>query len=110
MRKMIMAGAVLLGGTAWAQSIPIYDVNRSCQETAAFGGSFSHMMFGSCIQQEQEHYDRLKNSWHLIPVEIMKSCDETARFGRVGSYLMLVSCINMELEAASNNQSRGFRY
>lgn len=110
MRCLLSAFTVLWMGSALAQGIPIYDVNRECQQIAGFGGSYSHMMYGSCIQQEQESYDRLRNNVHSIPPEIMKSCNEVAVFGGAGSYMMLVSCINMEIEAANTNQSRGFRY
>jgi hypothetical protein len=109
----IVCGLTALGpGTsqdAFAQTIPSYGTNAHCQRLAAFGGTFSRSVYGSCLNVEQSAALALQGRWSSIPASVRERCDRIASFGGWASYSILQNCVDVELAApaASGNPAAG---
>ncbi|MQX45738.1 hypothetical protein [Sinorhizobium medicae] len=77
--------------------MPHYDVAAYCEQVSSAGGG-SAMIYNSCVEMEQEAYDRRKASWSALSARAQSYCDEVARAGGA-SYSILDSCLDMETEA-----------
>ena len=108
MRALILTAALLVAAGPTSAAMPDYDVKASCRQVAEAGGSFSHMIYGGCLTQEQAAFNRLNAKWDSLPSEIRRSCDEVARMGS-GSFTILEGCANQELNAAEKNKSFEFQ-
>lgn len=91
-------------------SPPRYDAKAYCRKLSAIGGSPSEILYGSCLEQEQDSYDGLKASWASIPDGIKKYCDRLARVSSPGSYIMLSECVRQEISAKKANSKADFNY
>ena len=109
------AGAVLAlflcsSMPVYAQNVPRYNVPAHCKQIASFGGNYSEMLYGTCMDQEQGSYDALKPTWPHLPSTMRDHCNEIASFGGPGSYMLLKTCVDQELESARANANKGFHY
>lgn len=97
--------------SAHAGELPRYDVKAWCHELATSGGSFSEVLYGTCMDQEQSAYNQLKEKWTTAPAKTRQWCDELARAGGgAGSYTLLQTCLDQELRAADENKTKTFEY
>jgi hypothetical protein len=87
--------------------MPRYDPNDYCQQVSDVSGGSSAVL-NSCIEMEQEAYDKRKAVWSALPAKTRAYCDQVARVSGGGSYSILDSCADMETEAASSTP--GFKY
>jgi hypothetical protein len=88
---------------AFAQTIPSYGTNAHCQRLAAFGGTFSRSVYGSCLNVEQSAALALQGRWSSIPESVRERCDRIARFGGWASYSILQNCVDVELAAPATS-------
>ena len=97
--------ALGLGGSqdAFAQTIPSYGTHAHCQRLAAFGGTFSRSVYGSCLNVEQSAALALQGRWSSIPESVRERCDRIARFGGWASYSILQNCVDVELAAPTSS-------
>jgi hypothetical protein len=109
-RAAAASALVLAAGAARADSIPRYDVASHCRAVASFGGDYSEMLYGGCIDMEQSAYDKLKDLWTTLPSAMRAHCDSVARVAGPGSYSLLDGCIDMERAAAKENRAKSFQY
>lgn len=93
-----------------ADTLPRYDVERSCDQLARAGGGYSEVVRGSCLDMEQASYDALRPVWPDLPAGLKTSCQQIAGIPGSQSYTVLQSCLDMETEAAAANSGRRFRY
>ncbi|MGH0214428.1 hypothetical protein NKY66_10990 [Sinorhizobium meliloti] len=83
-----------------AQDMPRYDPANYCQKVADVSGG-SSMIYNSCIEMEQNAYDKRKANWSSVSAKSRNYCDEVARVSG-GSYTILDSCIDMETDASAS--------
>ncbi|MDP1628824.1 MAG: hypothetical protein Q8L94_17040 [Parvibaculum sp.] len=108
---MQAAFAFALVAAAPAQAgpdIPRYDVPGYCTDVAAAIDG-SHVIYGGCMDQEQQAYNSLKRDWESIPADTRSYCDSVAR-SIGGSYTIMEGCIDQELSAARSNEGAEFEY
>lgn len=89
-----------------AQEMPRYNASGYCQEVAEVSGG-SSTIYNSCIEMEQNAYDKRKEDWASISAKSRNYCDEVARISG-GSYTILDSCIEMETDASASTPE--FKY
>ncbi len=96
---LMLASAAPLAAPA-PEAPPRYDVEAHCTKVSAIGAGPTAMIKKSCMDMEQEAYDKLKGIWPTLPINTVKHCERvTGMTG--GSYTLLESCIEMELEEAA---------
>jgi hypothetical protein len=98
--------AVIVAGTAQAQSLPRYDVSSYCRMVSDVSGG-SSMIYSGCIDMEQDAYNDLKSRWASISSTTISYCQEVASVSG-GTYMILNGCIDMEQDAAGGDNS--FKY
>jgi hypothetical protein len=105
---MVAVGAffVSLAPPAMAQAMPRYDVEAYCRTVADVSGG-SEMIFGGCMEIEQDAYDARKAGWSSLPGKSRDYCDEVARVSG-GSYAILDGCLELETDAAASTPT--FKY
>jgi hypothetical protein len=102
--------AVKVGTVKAEQVLPHYDPDEYCEDIAGVGGAYSEGTKQSCIEIEQEAYDKLKELWDDLPDRMQNYCDQIAKAGGKGSYSTLQSCIDLEQQAAEKNRTKRFKY
>lgn len=98
----ITAAAALIiswAASTAAQDIPRYDPAIYCQKVADVSGGSS--IYNSCIEMEQNAYDKRKANWSSVSAKSRSYCDGVARVSG-GSYTLLDSCIDMESDASAS--------
>ncbi|RVH69248.1 hypothetical protein CN198_14295 [Sinorhizobium meliloti] len=83
-----------------AQDMPRYNPADYCKKVADVSGG-SSMIYNSCIEMEQNAYDRRKANWSSVSAKSRNYCDEVAGVSG-GSYTILDSCIDMETDASAS--------
>lgn len=104
-RKVEMTAAAMIifgqwAASAAAQDIPRYNPSEHCQKVADVSGG-SSMIYNSCIEMEQNAYDKRKANWSSLSTKSRSYCDEVAKVSG-GSYAILDSCIDMETDASTS--------
>ena len=94
--------------TAQPNGIPVYPVERWCTKVSESAGR-SEVIYGGCMQQEQEAYDALKEAWGDVPNKTRMWCDQVAHSAGSGSYVILKGCIDQEAQARKDNSTRQFK-
>ena len=107
MRALLALAIISVALPAVAGDLPTYSPERWCNKVA--GSVRSEVIYGGCIEQEQEAYDKLKLSWSTLPPTRQAWCDKVASAGASGSYMILGGCVDQEREAAETNAKRTFR-
>jgi hypothetical protein len=92
---------------ARADDIPNYPVEQWCKKVAGTAGG-SEMIYSGCMDQEQDAYDALKQSWANVPDKTRAWCDQVAKSPGTGSYKLLQGCIDQEATAREENSKRRF--
>lgn len=87
--------------------MPRYDPASYCRQLSDTGGG-SATIYNSCIDMEQNAYNKRKPEWSSLPMKTRNYCDSLARMGGGGSYTILDSCIDMEIGAAGSTPE--FKY
>jgi peptidoglycan hydrolase-like protein with peptidoglycan-binding domain len=88
----LLVGSHLL---AVADSVPVFDVKKSCQGrdvAAVFAGRNSDTV---CIQSEQEARDQLRKIWGEFSAKDKAGCTLTATTGCIPSYIELLTCLEI---------------
>jgi hypothetical protein len=106
---LLFAYATIALPAAANAEMPSYDAKAWCQQVAAAGGSFSELIYGGCLQQEQTEYNALKPNWDGLPAKVRGWCDQVARAGGQGSFVILKGCVEQELGAARSNRTFEFQ-
>jgi hypothetical protein len=110
MRFLPLALAAAIVSPTWAASdLPRFDVDAHCEKVAAVGGSRSEVIFGGCMDMEQQSYDGLKAIWTSLPDNLRAHCEKVGRVGG-GNYVTLLGCVEMEQQAEVQNAKRSFKY
>src|SRR6266850_1708800 len=100
---------LLWATAARADGLPVYPVEKWCEEVSRSAGGRSEMISGGCLDQEQSAYDALKETWAALPGQTQTWCDEVAKSTGGGSYMILNGCVEQENSAAKKNSARQFR-
>ncbi|PBC11300.1 hypothetical protein [Mesorhizobium sp. WSM3859] len=107
-RAVVLIGAIpATFMAANAQQMPRYDAAGYCRQLSDMGGG-SSTVYNSCIDMEQNAYNKRKPEWSSLPIKTRNYCDNLASMGGKGSYTVLDSCIDMELGAAGSTPD--FKY
>ena len=88
----LLVGSHLL---AVADSVPVFDVKKSCQGrdvAAVFAGRNSDTV---CIQSEEEARDQLRKIWGEFSAKDKAGCTLTATTGGIPSYIELLTCLEI---------------
>lgn len=110
MRFVPLALAAAIACPTWAAGdLPRFDVDAHCEKVAAVGGSRSEVIFGGCMDMEQQSYDGLKAIWTSLPDSLRTHCEKVGRVGG-GNYVTLLGCVEMERQAEAHNERRTFKY
>jgi hypothetical protein len=110
MRVLGIVALFVLAGAAQAETIlPTYPVEKWCDQVSRSVGARSEMIYGGCIDQEQNSYNELKASWTTLSNHTQTWCDQVAKATGSGSYMILKGCVEQETQAAKENSTRKFQ-
>jgi hypothetical protein len=93
---------------ARAEDLPNFSVERWCSQVSKVSGD-SAVIYGGCIEQEQNAYDELKQTWATVPSKARSWCEQVARSTGPGSFVIFKGCIDQEAAARQENTTRQFK-
>jgi hypothetical protein len=96
---------------AVADSLPVFDVKKSCQGRA-IEAVFVGRNADTCIQSEEAARDQLKKRWGEFSAKDKVQCVATAKIGGSPSYTEVITCLEMnrdlqKLRATSSDKPEG---
>ncbi len=97
---LVIASCFALTGPVIAQEMPRYDPTDYCRNVSDVSGG-SSSIYKSCMEMEQDAYDKQKAQWASLDIKSREYCDQVARVAG-GSYSILDSCIGMEADASAS--------
>jgi hypothetical protein len=102
--KLLLAMACLLASMpAWAQSLPVINIDRYCMKKSMSSGRGIEDFYGTCVDAETATYAELKASWSDYSQESRKRCLTIT--GSAGFYSDLQACIEAA-EALRSTEGR----
>lgn len=81
-----------------ADTIPTFDVARSCRAAAAETGAAQDRM-QTCLQSEQRARDEIAQQWSKVAPAERDRCAQTASVGGSPTYTELITCLEMARES-----------
>ena len=81
-----------------ADSVPTFDVERTCRPAAAAGGLPGRDPT-ACQRDEQDARSKLKNNWSQYSGEDRSRCAGFVTVGGAPSYVELLTCLDMAKQA-----------
>jgi hypothetical protein len=81
-----------------ADSVPKFDVERTCQPAAAAG--LAGRDSASCQSDEQEARSKLEKDWTQYSASQRSHCEGFVALDRAPSYVELLTCLELAKEAA----------
>jgi hypothetical protein len=89
-----LLGPLLVTTAAIADSVPKYDMARTCRldHAAASGLAVSESM-KSCVRDEKQASAQLQKQWSKFPAQKRAGCVSQNTIGGTPSYVGLLSCL-----------------
>jgi hypothetical protein len=89
-----LLGSLLVTTAAMADSVPKYDMARTCRldHAAASGLAVSESM-KSCVRDEKQASAQLQKQWSKFPAPKRAGCVSQNTIGGTPSYVGLLSCL-----------------
>jgi hypothetical protein len=90
----VVLGSLLATTVAMADSVPKYDMARTCRldHAAASGLAISESM-KSCVRDEKRAFGQLQKQWSKFPAQKRAGCVSQNTIGGTPSYVGLLSCL-----------------
>jgi hypothetical protein len=90
----VLFGSLLVATAAMADSVPKYDMARTCRldHAAASGLAVSESM-KSCVRDEKQASAQLQKQWSKFPAAKRAGCVSQNTVGGTPSYVGLLSCL-----------------
>jgi hypothetical protein len=87
-------GSLLFTTAAMADSVPNYDMARTCRldHAAASGLAVSESM-KNCVRDEKRAFGRLQKQWPKFPAAKRSGCVSQNTIGGTPSYVGLLTCL-----------------
>jgi hypothetical protein len=109
LRNLFAALVVIIATSeARAEDLPDFPVEQWCKKVSKVAGD-SAVIYGGCIEQEQNAYDELKQTWAAVPGKTRSWCGQVAKSTGLGSFVILKGCIEQEAAARQENATRQFK-
>ena len=91
---VVVFGSLLIATAAIADSVPKYDMARTCRldHAAASGLAVSESM-KSCVRDEKRALGQLQKQWSKFPAQKRAGCVSQNTIGGTPSYVGLLSCL-----------------
>jgi hypothetical protein len=91
---VVVAGSVLLTTVAMADSVPKYDIARTCRldHAAASGLAVSESM-KNCVRDEKRAFGQLQKQWPKFAAAKRSGCVSQNTIGGTPSYVGLLTCL-----------------
>ena len=91
---VIILGSLLAATAAMADSVPKYDMARTCRldHAAASGLAVSESM-KSCMRDEKQAFGQLQKQWSKFPAQKRAGCVSQNTIGGTPSYVGLLTCL-----------------
>ena len=89
-----LLGPLLVTTAAIADSVPKYDMARTCRldHAAASGLAVSESM-KNCVRDEKQAFAQLQKQWSKFPAQKRAGCVSQNTIGGTPSYVGLLSCL-----------------
>jgi hypothetical protein len=88
------AGSLLLSTAAMADSVPKYDMARTCRlDHAAASGLAVTESMKSCMRDEKQALGQLQKQWSKFPAQKRAGCVSQNTIGGTPSYVGLLTCL-----------------
>jgi hypothetical protein len=90
----VLLGSLLVATAAMADSVPKYDMARTCRldHAAASGLAVSESM-KSCVRDEKQALAKLQTQWPKFPAQKRSGCVSQNTIGGTPSYVGLLTCL-----------------
>jgi hypothetical protein len=90
----VLFGSLLVTTAAMADSVPKYDMARTCKlDTAAAAGLAVSESTKSCMRDEKHALGQLQKGWSKFPAQKRSGCVSQNTVGGTPSYVGLLSCL-----------------
>jgi hypothetical protein len=91
---VILVGSLLVATAALADSVPSYDMARTCRldHAAASGLAVSESM-KSCVRDEKQAFGQLQKQWSKFAAAKRAGCVSQNTIGGTPSYVGLLTCL-----------------
>jgi hypothetical protein len=91
---VMLLGSLLFTTAAIADSVPKYDMARTCRldHAAASGLAVSESM-KNCVRDEKQALGRLQKQWSKFPAPKRAGCVSQNTIGGTPSYVGLLTCL-----------------
>jgi hypothetical protein len=87
-------GSLLVTTVAMADSVPKYDMARTCKlDTAAVAGLAVSESAKSCMRDEKQAFAQLQKGWSKFPAQKRSGCVSQNTIGGTPSYVGLLTCL-----------------
>lgn len=80
-----------------ADTVPAFDVSRSCRAAAAVSGASENRM-ETCLQSEQRARNEISKDWASYAPADRTRCSLTASVGGSPTYTEMITCLEMTRE------------
>jgi hypothetical protein len=89
-----LVGSLLLTTAAMADSVPKYDMARTCRlDHAAASGLAVTESMKSCVRDEKQALAQLQKQWSKFPAQKRAGCVSQNTIGGTPSYVGLLTCL-----------------
>jgi hypothetical protein len=90
----VLFGSLLVTTAAMADSVPKYDMARTCKlDTAAAAGLAVSESAKSCMRDEKQAFGQLQKGWSKFAAQKRSGCVSQNTIGGTPSYVGLLSCL-----------------
>jgi hypothetical protein len=90
----VLFGSLLVATVAMADSVPKYDMTRTCKlDAAAAAGLAVSESAKSCMRDEKQAQGQLAKGWSKFPAAKRSGCVSQNTVGGTPSYVGLLSCL-----------------
>jgi hypothetical protein len=91
---VVLLGSLLVATAALADSVPKYDMARTCRldHAAASGLAVSESM-KNCVRDEKQASAQLQKQWSKFPAASRAGCVSQNTVGGTPSYVGLLTCL-----------------
>jgi len=91
---VILLGSLLMTTAALADSVPKYDMARTCRlDHAAASGLAVTESMKSCVRDEKQAAAQLQKQWSKFPEQKRAGCVSQNTIGGTPSYVGLLTCL-----------------
>jgi hypothetical protein len=91
---VVVLGSLLVTTAAMADSVPKYDMARTCRlDTAAAAGLAVSESMKACVRDEKQARTQLQKQWSKYPAAKRAGCMTQSNIGGTPSYVGLQTCL-----------------